>query len=59
MKLVSRWVRKVFCFPCQVRTRKLIVALTESLDALEIRRAATRSLKEYVDEKSLARRTYD
>lgn len=59
MNLVPHWVRKAFCFPCQVRTRRLVTALVESRKALEVKRAAAQSLKEYVDERSFARRTYD
>lgn len=57
MRLVPYWVRKVFCFPCQVRTSTLVAALAESRNALETRRAAARSLKEYVDERSFAHGT--
>ena len=54
MKLVH-WVRKVFCFPCQVRTRKLVEALAESREALATRREAVMNLKGYVDEQQLQR----
>lgn len=54
MRIVPHWVWKAFCFPCQVRTRALVSALSDSRDALETRRAAARSLKEYVDERAFA-----
>lgn len=59
MKLVPHWVRSIFCFPCQVRTRKLVDTLEKSRNALSIKRAAAQSLKEYVDARSFARRTYN
>ena len=52
MTIVPRWFRKAFCFPCQVRTHRLKTALADSRSALEKRQLATRSLKEYVDERS-------
>lgn len=54
MKLVH-WVRRVFCFPCQVRTSQLVAVLAESREALATRREAAMNLKGYVDEQQLQR----
>lgn len=59
INLVPQWVRKRFCFPCQVRTRMLKTALAESREALELRQRAQLSLKEYVDERPFAQRAHN